>query len=118
VPEERVSLPKEYVLFVGSLEPRKNLPCLFAAWSIMQRKIPETQLLGAWAGVGGIGSAQTYYQSPLYNGADNTSVYLHLTFGILAVLAMLSFAASTRWLQLRRRPFDGWVYGVVLAGLA
>lgn len=34
-----------YVLFVGSLEPRKNLLGLLAAWSIVQEKCPDVRLV-------------------------------------------------------------------------
>ncbi|NLT73712.1 MAG: glycosyltransferase family 4 protein [Chloroflexi bacterium] len=46
--EERLSafrrrqhLPDEYVLFVGTLEPRKNIATLLEAWSILVRRDPE-----------------------------------------------------------------------------
>jgi alpha-1,3-rhamnosyl/mannosyltransferase len=42
--------PKEYVLFVGTLEPRKNLSVLVKALSIMETDIPL--LLTGWSGWG------------------------------------------------------------------
>lgn len=36
----KYSLPAEYVLFVGSLEPRKNLGTLLEAWAILRRGDP------------------------------------------------------------------------------
>jgi glycosyltransferase involved in cell wall biosynthesis len=45
-------LPKRYILFVGSLEPRKNLPALLNAWNQIRREFPEVALVIA----GGRGS--------------------------------------------------------------
>lgn len=56
---ERIyKLPKKYVLYVGTIEPRKNLPVLFKAWEQILRHRPEimngTQLiLGGGVGHGG-----------------------------------------------------------------
>ena len=47
---ERHGWPKEYVLFVGTLEPRKNLSLLIKALSMMKRDIPL--LLTGWSGWG------------------------------------------------------------------
>ena len=44
-------LPREYVLFVGTLEPRKNLERLFQAWNGIKDEFTEMWLLVA--GVGG-----------------------------------------------------------------
>jgi glycosyltransferase involved in cell wall biosynthesis len=42
----RLGLPaKPYALYVGSLEPRKNLPRLLSAWALVQRKCPDIQLV-------------------------------------------------------------------------
>jgi glycosyltransferase involved in cell wall biosynthesis len=38
-------LPKRYVLFVGSLEPRKNLSLLLKVWSEVSPEFPEVMLL-------------------------------------------------------------------------
>jgi glycosyltransferase involved in cell wall biosynthesis len=40
-----------YVLFVGSLEPRKNLPALLAAWKEIEKDFPQVSLI--LAGVAG-----------------------------------------------------------------
>jgi glycosyltransferase involved in cell wall biosynthesis len=42
-------LPARYILFVGSLEPRKNLPGLLAAWSRIKREFPDVALVIAGA---------------------------------------------------------------------
>lgn len=46
--EQRIGgLPERYVLFVGSLEPRKNLKSLLDAWDKIQGEFPEMWLLVA-----------------------------------------------------------------------
>src|SRR5260370_19738524 len=37
----RSSTPPRYGLFVGTLEPRKNLPVLLAAWRLLRARLPE-----------------------------------------------------------------------------
>lgn len=37
----RYNLPQEYLLFVGTFEPRKNLPGLFEAYALMRDDAPE-----------------------------------------------------------------------------
>lgn len=53
--EEVYKLPKKYFLYVGTIEPRKNLPVLFEAWQQVLQHRPEalkdTELLLA----GGVG---------------------------------------------------------------
>jgi glycosyltransferase involved in cell wall biosynthesis len=43
-------LPARYVLFVGSLQPRKNLGILVEAWKEVARRFPDTWLLLAVVG--------------------------------------------------------------------
>lgn len=38
-------LPEPYILFVGSLEPRKNLPALINAWDQIRREFPDVGLV-------------------------------------------------------------------------
>lgn len=38
-------LPERYILFVGSLEPRKNLPALISAWDQIKREFPDVRLV-------------------------------------------------------------------------
>jgi glycosyltransferase involved in cell wall biosynthesis len=40
-----LSLPRPYVLCVGSLEPRKNLRRLLAAWTLLAREYPDVWLV-------------------------------------------------------------------------
>jgi len=47
---ERNDLPKEYILFVGTLEPRKNLSLLIKALSRTKNKMPL--ILAGWKGWG------------------------------------------------------------------
>jgi len=47
-----LDLPPRYVLFVGSLQPRKNLSGLLAAWARVKDDVPE-----AWLLIAGKGSA-------------------------------------------------------------
>lgn len=46
---ERHTLPERFFLFVGTLEPRKNLPRLVATWSSIAKEIPEDLVIaGRW----------------------------------------------------------------------
>ena len=49
--QKEFDLPKSYVLFVGSIEPRKNLDLLLRAWVEIKNVFKETELL--IVGVGG-----------------------------------------------------------------
>ena len=46
---QRLCLPQRYVLFVGNLAPRKNLPRLMAAWNSISARFPDTKLVLAGA---------------------------------------------------------------------
>jgi len=46
----RLSLPPKYVLFVGSLQPRKNLTGLLAAWAQVKDTVQDTWLVIAGEG--------------------------------------------------------------------
>jgi len=43
--KEKYSLPPSYILFVGNIEPRKNLETLIDGFSIFEKKFPEIKLL-------------------------------------------------------------------------
>ncbi|TMD52895.1 MAG: glycosyltransferase family 4 protein, partial [Chloroflexi bacterium] len=43
----RFGLPERFILFVGSIEPRKNLPTLLAAWAALPDR-PDLVIAGAW----------------------------------------------------------------------
>lgn len=39
--QERYQLPAQYILFVGTIEPRKNIPGLIAAYRALQDQLPD-----------------------------------------------------------------------------
>ncbi|MFH0873571.1 MAG: glycosyltransferase family 1 protein [Candidatus Komeilibacteria bacterium] len=41
----RLQLPDKYLLYLGTIEPRKNLPSLLAAWQLVHRLRPEIHLV-------------------------------------------------------------------------
>lgn len=43
--QDKYSLPKKYVLFVGTLEPRKNLTALFRAWNEVKDEFKDVWLI-------------------------------------------------------------------------
>jgi glycosyltransferase involved in cell wall biosynthesis len=49
--QNKYELPEKYILFVGSLEPRKNLPVLLRAWNMISKDHANTWLI--IAGVAG-----------------------------------------------------------------
>ena len=44
---ERLKLPERFILFVGTIEPRKNLDTLLEAWAMMRDR-PDLVIVGAW----------------------------------------------------------------------
>ena len=44
---ERLRLPERFILFVGTVEPRKNLETLLDAW-VMMRDRPDLVVVGSW----------------------------------------------------------------------
>jgi len=44
---ERLKLPERFILFVGTVEPRKNLETLLEAWAMMRDR-PDLVVVGAW----------------------------------------------------------------------
>jgi glycosyltransferase involved in cell wall biosynthesis len=44
---ERLELPERFILFVGTIEPRKNLETLLEAWAMMRDR-PDLVVVGAW----------------------------------------------------------------------
>jgi glycosyltransferase involved in cell wall biosynthesis len=47
VARERLRLPERFILFVGTVEPRKNLETLLEAWAMMRDR-PDLVVVGAW----------------------------------------------------------------------
>lgn len=43
----RLQLPERFILFVGTVEPRKNLPTLLEAWATMRDR-PDLVVVGEW----------------------------------------------------------------------
>ena len=44
---ERLHLPERFILFVGTIEPRKNLLTLLEAWAMMRDR-PDLVIVGGW----------------------------------------------------------------------
>jgi hypothetical protein len=57
-------------------------------WILM---IVERGNLVLGRGLGGIGTAQQYFEPALYSPADNIAVYLYGTFGVLGLIALLIY---------------------------
>jgi glycosyltransferase involved in cell wall biosynthesis len=43
--QDKYDLPERYILFLGSLEPRKNLPALLSAWNRISKDFANTWLI-------------------------------------------------------------------------
>jgi len=43
----RLALPERFILFVGTIEPRKNLETLLDAWAMMRDR-PDLVVVGSW----------------------------------------------------------------------
>jgi len=43
----RLQLPERFILFVGTIEPRKNLAMLLEAWAMLSDR-PDLVIVGAW----------------------------------------------------------------------
>lgn len=61
--QTRLDLPARYVLFVGTLEPRKNLELLLQAWNEIKEEFEQTWLI--IVGVNGNVFRSVHYQSPM-----------------------------------------------------
>ncbi len=46
-PRARLKLPERFILFVGTIEPRKNLVTLLEAWAMMRDR-PDLVIVGGW----------------------------------------------------------------------
>lgn len=86
--EQRLDLPERYVLFVGSLQARKNLARLLEAWQQMKDATPDTWLVIAGA------SSKIFRQMRLASGervtflgsiceSDLPGLYAHAAFFVL-----------------------------------
>jgi glycosyltransferase involved in cell wall biosynthesis len=47
IARSRLNLPERFILFVGTIEPRKNLATLLEAWAMLRRR-PDLVIVGAW----------------------------------------------------------------------
>lgn len=47
VARARLNLPQRFILFVGTIEPRKNLATLLEAWAMLRHR-PDLVIVGAW----------------------------------------------------------------------
>jgi glycosyltransferase involved in cell wall biosynthesis len=47
IARDRLKLPERFVLFVGTIEPRKNLDTLLEGWAMMRDR-PDLVIVGAW----------------------------------------------------------------------
>ena len=61
--QKQYEFPKKYILFVGSLQPRKNLPGLMQAWHKIKDEFPDTWLVMA-------GEAGNVYRSVKFFGDE------------------------------------------------
>jgi len=42
---EKYGLPEHFILYVGTLQPRKNIPFLIRAFSLLKKRLPEARLI-------------------------------------------------------------------------
>ncbi|MFZ2187753.1 MAG: glycosyltransferase family 1 protein [Candidatus Moraniibacteriota bacterium] len=54
---EKYGLPEQFVLSVGTLQPRKNIPFLIHAFALLQKRLPEMKLVI-------VGNRQAYHTDP------------------------------------------------------
>ena len=47
IARSRLQLPERFILFVGTIEPRKNLETLLEAWAMLRDR-PDLVIVGAW----------------------------------------------------------------------
>jgi len=81
---EKVELPfKRYVLSLGSLEPRKNLPLLFSSWHKALNDIPDDVGLVV---VGGIGNKKVFRDTNINSIPDRVLLLGHLSDSKIAYL--------------------------------
>lgn len=66
----RYELPDRYVLYLGTLEPRKNLPTLIEAYSIAKRSGIEHTLV--------IAGGKGWYDEPIYEAVRAAGVVQHV----------------------------------------
>lgn len=66
-------------------------------------------------GIGGLGTAQSYFEPDLFNAGDNLFMYWFVVFGWIALPGFLLLLARTLRLRPFRAPTEGGVYCLVLA---
>lgn len=82
------SLPPLWDTLISSLFDRLQL------WPIWLRIIVEHGSLSLGRGMGGIGTAQQYFEPALYIPGDNIAVYLYGAFGVLGIIFLLVYGRS------------------------
>jgi hypothetical protein len=88
-------------LLLSSMNDRLE-GCWPSAWSLI---VGEGN---PWTGrgLGGLGTAQLYYENDLYNPGDNLLIYLVGNFGVLGVVILAGLTAKVAGLARSEEPFD------------
>lgn len=84
-----------------------------AAWDLLQE---QGQILMG-RGIGGIGTAQTYFEPDLFNAGDNLFMYWFVVFGWLALPGFLLVLARSLRLRPQRDAVEMRIYCLLLAML-
>lgn len=73
-------------------------------------------------GIGGIGVAQSYFESDLYNAADNLYLYLYAAFGLTALPIVIYYTTCVARLESGRSPWERtvwfWALAILMNGWA
>lgn len=66
-------------------------------------------------GIGGIGVAQMYFESGLYNPADNIHIYLYALIGIAYIVIIMYLVYVITRLRYKALPFDRLAFVIIVA---